>query len=162
VFDERCMRLAKLCSQAVDYPKNGNPVDINNGNLPKPLIKFKPDWHKTAVTGAHDPDYYISERALGHMFRNVDLLDPDKPVEGLPALCPEVSAPLKDPISYALAPLIQRTRNSDTDADDDEPGENGHAEQDLHRHVAPAASRLVRPGVWHRTSSLLRAALRKA
>jgi RNA-dependent RNA polymerase len=34
------MRLAKLCSRAVDYPKNGNPVDINNGNLPKPLIKF--------------------------------------------------------------------------------------------------------------------------
>ena len=127
------MRLAKLCSQAVDYPKNGNLVNINNGNLPKPLIKFKPDWHKTEVTGAHDLDYYISERALGHMFRNVDLLDPDKPVEGLPAMCPEVSAPLKDPISYALAPLIQRTLNSDTDADDDEPGENGHAEQ-VHAH----------------------------
>ena len=126
------MKLARLCSQAVDYPKNGNPVDINNGNLPKPLIKFKPDWHKTEVTGAHEQDYYISERALGHMFRNVNI-DPDKSVKGLPAVCPEVTAPLKDTISYALAPLIQCTLNSDPDADDDELGEDDHAEQ-LHAH----------------------------
>jgi RNA-dependent RNA polymerase len=26
VFDDRCMKLATLCSQAVDYAKNGNPV----------------------------------------------------------------------------------------------------------------------------------------
>jgi RNA-dependent RNA polymerase len=67
------------------------------------------------------------------MFRNVDLLDPDKPVEGLPAVYPEVSAPLKDPISYTLAPLIQRTLSSDADVDNDERGEDGHAEQ-VHAH----------------------------
>lgn len=141
VFDERCMKLARLCSQAVDYAKNGNPVDISGGNLPKPLIKFKPDWHKAEVTGARELDYYVSERALGFMFRNIDLLDPDKPVEGLPSVCPEVSPPLKDPISRALAPLIKRTLNSDADADANdakpgaEPGENGHAEQ-VHAHYA--------------------------
>ena len=133
------MKLARLCSQAVDYAKNGNPVDINNGNLPKPLIKFKPDWHKAEVTGARELDYYISERALGYMFRNVNLLDPDKPVEGLPAVSPEISAPLKDPISHALLPLVQRTLNSDTEGnedwerDDADPAENGHAEQ-VHDH----------------------------
>ena len=52
------------CSQVVDYAKNGNSVEIHN-NLPKPLIKFKPDWHKAEVTGARELDYYVSERALG-------------------------------------------------------------------------------------------------
>jgi RNA-dependent RNA polymerase len=126
------MRLAKLCSQAVDYAKNGNPVDIHNNKLPKPLIKFKPDWHKAEVTGARELDYYVSERALGYMFRNVNLLDPDKPVEGLPAICPEASAPLEDRVSCVLAPLIQRALNLDTDVDRAELGaesKNGHAER---------------------------------
>lgn len=126
------MRLAKLCSQAVDYAKNGNPVDIHNNKLPKPLIKFKPDWRKTEVTGSRELDYYVSERALGYMFRNINLLDTDKPLEGLPAVRPEISAPLKDPVSRVLAPLIQCALNLDTDADRAEPGaesENGHAER---------------------------------
>jgi RNA-dependent RNA polymerase len=58
------MRLAKLCSQAVDYAKNGNPVNTHN-SLPKPLIKFKPDWHKSEVTRARELDYYLSGRAGG-------------------------------------------------------------------------------------------------
>ena len=129
------MKLAELCSQAVDYAKNGNPVNIHN-NLPRLLIKFKPDWHKSEVTGARELDYYLSDRALGDMFRNIKLLDPDKPIEGLPTELPEAVAPLKDPISHVLAPLIQRTLNQDTDADGAEPraeSENGHAEQ-LHAH----------------------------
>jgi RNA-dependent RNA polymerase len=137
VFDDRCMKLARLCSQAVDYAKNGNPVDIHN-NLPKKLIKFNPDWHKAEVTGARELDYYVSERALGYMYRNIELLDPEKPIEGLPTEHPEATAPLKDPISHVLAPLIQCALNSDTDADDAEPGaegENGHAEQLHARYV---------------------------
>jgi RNA-dependent RNA polymerase len=122
------MKLARLCSQAVDYAKNGNPVEIHN-NLPKPLIKFKPDWHKAEVTGARELDYYVSERALGFMYRNIKLLDPDKPIEGLPTECPEVTVPFKDPISNVLAPLIQRALNSDTDTEPGAESENGHAEQ---------------------------------
>ena len=135
VFDWRCMKLAELCSQAVDYAKNGNPVNISN-NLPRQLIKFKPDWHKSEVTGARELDYYLSDRALGDMFRNIKLLDPDKPIEGLPTEFPEAAAPLKDPISRVIAPLIQRTLNPDTDADGAEPraeSENCHAEQ-AHAH----------------------------
>ncbi|KAJ2968830.1 hypothetical protein NUW54_g13105 [Trametes sanguinea] len=43
-FDQDCMKLAMLCSQAVDYPKNGVPVDREN--MPHPLIRAKPDWKK--------------------------------------------------------------------------------------------------------------------
>src|SRR6266849_10999482 len=127
------MKLAALCSQAVDYAKNGNPVELHS-NLPKPLIKFKPDWHKAEVTGARELDYYQSERALGLMFRNIELLDPEEPVEGLPTK--PTRSPLKDPISNVLAPLVQRVLNSDPDPDGAEPeseSENGHVEQ-LHEH----------------------------
>ena len=124
------MRLAKLCSQAVDYAKNGNPVETYN--LPKPLIKFKPDWHKAEVTGARELDYYVSDRALGYMFRNIELLDPEEPVEGLPTNSPKIKSPLEDPISQVLAPLVQSVLESDPDPDRAEPdseSENGHAEQ---------------------------------
>ena len=128
------MRLAKLCSQAVDYAKNGNPVNTHN-SLPKPLIKFKPDWHKSEVTG-HGSWTTIFRAALGDMFGNTKLLDPDKPIEGLPIESPEAAPPLKDPILHVLVPPVQRTLNPDADADSSEPGaesENDHAEQ-LHAH----------------------------
>ncbi|KAF8486749.1 RdRP-domain-containing protein [Russula emetica] len=137
VFDDRCMKLATLCSQAVDYAKNGNPVELHN-NLPKKLIKFSPDWHKAEVTGARELDYYVSDRALGYMFRNIELLDPEEPIEGLPTEPPEAKPPLKDPISHVLAPLVQRALHSDPDPDPDgaEPdseSENDHVEQ-LHEY----------------------------
>jgi len=107
VFDERCMKLAELCSKAVDYAKNGKRVDLR-GNLPKPLINFKPDWHKAEVTGARDLDYYVSDRALGELFRKIDLYDPHESLQGFPAMAPgEVVAPLADTISRALSPLVR-------------------------------------------------------
>jgi RNA-dependent RNA polymerase len=132
------MKLATLCSQAVDYAKNGNPVELHAGNFPKQIIKLKPDWHKAEVTGARKLDYYVSERALGYMFRNIELLDPEEPIEGLPTNAPNTKSPLKDPISQVLAPLVQRVLNSDPDTDGAEPdseNENGHAEQLHERHV---------------------------
>ena len=129
------MKLATLCSQAVDYAKNGNPVEIHN-NLPKLIIKFKPDWHKAEVTGARELDYYVSEKALGLMFRNIELLDPEEPVEGLPTIPPKAKSPLNDPISHVLVPLVQRVLNSGPNPDSaksDSESENGHAEQ-VHEH----------------------------
>jgi RNA-dependent RNA polymerase len=108
------MRLAELCSKAVDYAKNGVPVDIHN-RLPKPLIKFKPDWDKKEVTGAHDVKFYESDRALGHMFRSITLRDPSEPIDGFPMTPTGVIAPLDDPISRALAPLVQSALNTNTD-----------------------------------------------
>jgi RNA-dependent RNA polymerase len=120
------MKLAELCSQAVDYAKNGQPVDIYN-NLPKPLMKLKPDWHKAEVTGAHEPDYYESKCALGHLFRNISLLDPDELQVAAPA---ESAAPLEDAISCAIAPLVQRTLNLASGA----PGSENSQAEELYTH----------------------------
>jgi RNA-dependent RNA polymerase len=134
----RCMKLARLCSQAVDYAKNGNPVDIHN-NLPKPLNKFKPDWHKAEVTGARELDYYVSDRALGELYRNIKLTDPKEPIEDLSVEGSGGTAPLEDPISRKVAPLVRSTLKTTRD-DDDDPADSdqsdtdtGHAEQ-LHAH----------------------------
>jgi len=131
------MKLAELCSQAVDYAKNGNPVDINHGNLPKKLIKFNPDWHKAEVTGARELDYYVSDKALGHLYRNIELEDPIKPVEGLATECPGGTPPLEDPITRAVAPIIRHILNSVTDAAataaEQAGADNEHAEQ-MHEH----------------------------
>jgi len=124
------MRLAELCSQAVDYAKNGNPVDIHN-NLPKPVIKFKPDWHKTEVTGAREVDYYVSDRALGHLYRNIELINTKEPIKDLPIERPGETPPLKDLISRAISPLIQRTLNTDGTGQPD--ADEGHAER-VHEH----------------------------
>ena len=100
------MKLAELCSKAVDYAKNGKRVDLR-GNLPNTLIKFKPDWHKAEVTGARDLDYYVSDRALGELFRRIDLYDPNEPLRGFPATPPDDITPLDDAISRALKPLVR-------------------------------------------------------
>jgi RNA-dependent RNA polymerase len=100
------MKLAALCSKAVDYPKNGKKVDLHN-NLPNSLTNLKPDWHKAEVTGARDLDYYVSDRVLGDLFRAIDLYDPNEPLKGFLATPPREIVPLEDPISRAIAPLIQ-------------------------------------------------------
>ena len=104
------MRLAQLCSKAVDYAKNGVPVNIHD-KLPKPLIKFKPDWDKKEVTGARELEYYESDKALGYMFRSITLRDLNEPIDNFPTV---FLAPLDDPISRALAPLVQSTLNNNT------------------------------------------------
>ena len=134
VFDRRCMKLAELCSQAVDYAKNGNPVNIYDGNLPKKLIKFNPDWHKAEVTGSREVDYYESDKALGHLYRNINLEDPMKLVNGLETESPEGTPPLEDAITRAVAPIIRRILNAVAATTGEQPDEdNGHAEQ-IHEH----------------------------
>ncbi|KAL5529571.1 hypothetical protein ACEPAG_5556 [Sanghuangporus baumii] len=70
VRDPGCLLLAELCSQAVDYPKNGMEVDISH--LPPKLIPFKPDWKKNEAEDEHRTDFYRSERAVGEIFRRVE------------------------------------------------------------------------------------------
>uniref|UniRef100_A0A0W0FPC4 RNA-dependent RNA polymerase n=1 Tax=Moniliophthora roreri TaxID=221103 RepID=A0A0W0FPC4_MONRR len=76
IHDRDCEKLAKLCSQAVDYPKNGIPVDLDKEKLPSALIRCKPDWHAAEVVDPRGTDYYMSTRALGEMFRKVKLAEP--------------------------------------------------------------------------------------
>jgi RNA-dependent RNA polymerase len=104
------LKLAKLYSKAVDYAKNGTPVDIST-DFPRPLIEYKPDWKKEEVTGAREHDYYESDRALGHLFRKIDPHEVDEPLEDLANISPEVTAPLEDMITRTITPLIQTTLN---------------------------------------------------
>ena len=49
------MVLARLCSQAVDYPKNGVPV--KRTEMPKKLIYAKPDWKKVRFIPGGQPPF---------------------------------------------------------------------------------------------------------
>lgn len=106
VFDERCIKLARLCRTALDYATNGITVEIDN-RVPKPFIKSKPDWQRPEVPSSsfRQVDYYESGRALGHLFRNIDIHELP---EGIPLASLDEIGPLEDAISRALAPLIQR------------------------------------------------------
>lgn len=52
-------------------------LDQPDQKLPKPLIRCKPDWHAAEVVQPRKTDYYRSERALGHLYRNIEIEDPD-------------------------------------------------------------------------------------
>ncbi|KAK7064480.1 RNA-dependent RNA polymerase [Favolaschia claudopus] len=67
-----CMRLAALHSDAVDYPKTGQPVALNT--IPKPKLKSRPDWHAPEI-GANIDEFYKSQRAIGKLFRAIKLPD---------------------------------------------------------------------------------------
>ncbi|ETW86290.1 hypothetical protein HETIRDRAFT_443820 [Heterobasidion irregulare TC 32-1] len=117
-YDKRCMDLAQLCSQAVDYMKNGIAVDVDKTGIPRPTMKFKPDWTKAEITGAREADYYESQRALGHLYRNIELQDPKALDSNNPAKTSKRYPPLSDPISRALRPLVQRVLARDYSAPD--------------------------------------------
>jgi RNA-dependent RNA polymerase len=115
----------------VDYAKNGNPVNIYNGDLPRKLIKFNPDWHKAEVTGAREVDYYESDKALGHLYRNIKLEDS---IDAIETESPEGTPPLEDAITRAVAPIIRRILNAVAATAAEQPdADNGHAEQ-MHDH----------------------------
>jgi hypothetical protein len=70
IHDPKCLKLADLHSAAVDYPKSGIPVSVNELPwIPKP----RPDWSAPEVGRDTRFTYYISERALGKLFRAIDL-----------------------------------------------------------------------------------------
>ncbi|KAI0359884.1 hypothetical protein OH77DRAFT_1419222 [Trametes cingulata] len=108
-FDPDCMKLAQLCSQAVDYPKNGVPVDTEK--MPSTHIRASPDWKKAEDNDPRPSDYYESTRALGALFRNFEI----KPVKAPSSSYPngEPAAPVRDPplsdtISRVLQGAVQR------------------------------------------------------
>ncbi|EIN07212.1 RdRP-domain-containing protein [Punctularia strigosozonata HHB-11173 SS5] len=79
VRDEKCLRLAELCSQAVDYAKNGIAINLaKEKRAMKQLIPFKPDWHAAEIISPRSTDYYESSRALGHLYREIRLTEPEE------------------------------------------------------------------------------------
>ncbi|KAG8901071.1 hypothetical protein FRC00_009255 [Tulasnella sp. 408] len=78
VLDKDCLRYAKLHSDAVDYPKTGKAVTIDG--MPKP--SYIPDWYCPESSDPKNGDYYESDRALGVLFRALQLGDPEPgPIE---------------------------------------------------------------------------------
>jgi RNA-dependent RNA polymerase len=63
IFDPDCFKLAQVHSDAVDYPKSGEPVP--HGSIPKPTRKIRPDWHAPETVDMTSGKYYESNRAIG-------------------------------------------------------------------------------------------------
>ncbi|KAF8893574.1 RNA dependent RNA polymerase-domain-containing protein [Infundibulicybe gibba] len=105
MYDEKCLELARLCSQAVDYPKQGIPVDLEANPLPSTLIRCKPDWHAAEVAAPHQTDYYESSRALGYMYRAIELTNPE-PITPTSSNSVNMN-PLADPISVFLRGRVE-------------------------------------------------------
>ena len=78
IFDEKCITLAQLHSNAVDYPKSGQPVKLDA--IPK-VGSGKPDYMAPETANINSNEYYQSRRALGQLFRAIDL-----PIEQQPSL----------------------------------------------------------------------------
>ncbi|KAG8946221.1 hypothetical protein FRC04_011967 [Tulasnella sp. 424] len=77
--DPDCVKLAELASKAVDFAKSGTPV--SRADIPR--LRFpsyqKPDWSAGEVgTGRNGRLVYKSNRAIGQLFRRIDLNDADR------------------------------------------------------------------------------------
>lgn len=72
IFDEDCMTLAQLHSDAVDYPKSSTPVPLQK--IPKLKFKMKPDWNQPeTINDTKNANWYQSQRAIGRLFRAIEL-----------------------------------------------------------------------------------------
>ncbi|KAI0257494.1 RNA dependent RNA polymerase-domain-containing protein [Lactifluus subvellereus] len=72
IFDPDCLKLCQAHSDAVDYPKSGTAVEL--AKVPKPRSDSKPDWHAPETVDLEaSPNYYESKKAIGRLFRDIDL-----------------------------------------------------------------------------------------
>ncbi|KAH9484125.1 putative RNA-dependent RNA polymerase 2 [Psilocybe cubensis] len=118
IRDPNCIYLAELCSHAVDYPKSGSPPDLDTNELPRTLIRCKPDWHAAEVVSPRPTDYYESSRALGYMYRSITL-------DELQPIVP-TGPPMKaftDPISLALLDSVRHYLGDSAFISDNPPSE---------------------------------------
>jgi len=66
------MTLAQLHSDAVDYPKSSTPVPQDK--IPRLKFKTRPDWNQPeTMNDSKSADYYESPRAIGRLFRAIEL-----------------------------------------------------------------------------------------
>jgi len=65
------MKLANLHSNAVDYPKSGQPVPV--ASIPRLKSGIKPDWNAPETVDISSGNFYESKRAIGRLFRAIDL-----------------------------------------------------------------------------------------
>lgn len=71
--------MAQLHSDAVDYPKTGNPVSV--AEIPK--LKFPlPDWSAPETVDPDPVNYYPSQSAVGRLSRAIDLRQHENSLPG--------------------------------------------------------------------------------
>ncbi|TFY66895.1 hypothetical protein EVG20_g4194 [Dentipellis fragilis] len=76
IFDPDCLDLGQVHSDAVNYPKSGTPVSIDT--IPRYKFKAKPDWNAPETVDIdRTADFYQSRRAIGRLFRDIDLPELD-------------------------------------------------------------------------------------
>jgi len=74
IFHQDCQKLCQIHSNAVDYPKSGTPVEPST--VPKPRYDHKPDWHAPETVNLNESiNFYQSQKAIGRLFRAIDLPD---------------------------------------------------------------------------------------
>lgn len=71
IFDPDCLKLGDLHSNAVDYPKSGQPVALNT--IPKLKTQAKPDWNAPETVTSDSVRFYQSPKAIGRLFRRIEL-----------------------------------------------------------------------------------------
>jgi RNA-dependent RNA polymerase len=72
IFHEDCLKLCQIHSNAVDYPKSGTPV--SSKDVPKLKSELKPDWYAPETVDLDSSaNFYQSQRAIGKLFRAIDL-----------------------------------------------------------------------------------------
>ncbi|KAK0470607.1 RNA dependent RNA polymerase-domain-containing protein [Armillaria novae-zelandiae] len=99
IYHKDCEKLAALCSQAVDYPKQGVPV-VLKGVPDRPK---KPDWQAGEAVDPRKTDYYESQRALGFMYRSISWKDPEE--RNPPTTDSDLST---DTLSLKLRPFVEK------------------------------------------------------
>ncbi|VDB94249.1 unnamed protein product [Peniophora sp. CBMAI 1063] len=74
IFDPDCLTLSQLHSDAVDFPKSGTAVQVDR--IPRLKFKEKPDWSAAETINLENSTaYYESQRAIGKLFRRIELAD---------------------------------------------------------------------------------------
>ena len=78
-------------------------MNLDDNKLPRTLIRCNPYWHASEVVSSRklETDYYHSDRALGLLYRSIELDEP-QPVLPVPPV-----QPLSDPITLRLLESVQ-------------------------------------------------------
>lgn len=71
IFDPDCLKLSDIHSDAVDFPKSGQPVALSD--IPPLKFKAKPDWNAPETVTRDTERFYQSKRAIGRLFRSIEL-----------------------------------------------------------------------------------------
>ncbi|EIN05637.1 RdRP-domain-containing protein [Punctularia strigosozonata HHB-11173 SS5] len=79
VFCTECIKLSQLHSDAVDFQKSGRSVPL--GDVPRLLMRARPDWNAPETINPEDGAYYESTKAIGKLFRRIDLPGPQEAKE---------------------------------------------------------------------------------